>query len=539
MNPCHFRIAISLLAAGPALADGVLEDATLDRQEEFVELIAGELAGIDGLPVDALTLYSWNEGAFSPIPHQVDEVGPNGGYFGTDEDPGNFDPNDEIVFVLEDAGDRVDCDIWAAGGDTVRWEIEVEDPLNPGEKSWAYFFTGSGVPGSSADYVEVLTENPLRLRTPYYEEDFKEDGPATQTGMIVFPDRGNGEDSMDRLKLRTKLLSFSSWDTEDDSEIDPERWNIKDGNIRIINSFWVSLGELLDLTHATVTFYPQMTTVDNDVNQIIWPELRAIVWLEDLNHDAGTTGDFWYHDNRGPDPEADATFSDQVDGGGEQDTDPDDPALFYEWASDTYGRMIFIQSVQPILDLGGNVSAHAYYCDDCPTAPWPDTGDMEKWGEFGTWIKKIPPASFSILAWNFRLDGGEPQTSIGGHYGRRYLNHVTKTVQSQTTCVSIQGDAPYAPAVSLGLEQNSPNPFNPRTRIDFAVDEGAAEVTLKVFDSSGRLVRELVRGSLSAGSHSVTWDGRDAAGQAQPSGIYLYRLEAGERVLTRRMLLIK
>ncbi|MAE72050.1 MAG: hypothetical protein CME06_16480 [Gemmatimonadetes bacterium] len=537
MHRGHPLSALSILVAVPVLAQGVLETATLDRSEEFVELIAGEFAGIDGLPIDALTFYSWRGASFSPIPHQVDEVGPNGGDFGTDEDPGNFDPNDEIVFVLEDAGDRVYTDVWAPNGDPSRWEIEVEDPLNPGEKSWVYVFTGGDVPGSSADYVQVLNNNPLQLSTTYYEEGFREDGPATQTDMIVYPQRGNGQDSMDRLKLRTKLFSFSSWDTEEDSEIDPERWNIKDGTIRIINSFWVSLGELLDLTHATVTFYPQMTTVDNDVNQITWPELRAIVWLEDLNQAAGSSGGFWYHDNRGPDPEADVTFSDQVDGGGEQDT-ADDPALFYEWASADYGRMIFIQSVQPILDQGGNGSAHAYYCDGCTTAPWPDTGDMEKWGEFGTWIKKIPVSTFSILAWNFRLDGANPETSIGGEYGRRYLNHVSKSITTQLS-TSVEGDAPSAPALGVALAQNAPNPFNPRTQIVFTTAEAVSDAKLAVFDHSGRLVRTLVNGAIEAGAHSVTWEGRDEAGLSVPSGIYLYRLEAGNQVLTRRMALVK
>lgn len=515
---------------------GVLETASLDRSEEFVEFEAGELAGIGGEPIDALAFYSWRGGSFLSIPYQVDEVGPNGGYFGEDEDPGNFDSNDEIVFVLADAGDRVDCEVWAAAADTTRYEIEVEDPLNPGEKAWVYIFTGDDVVRSTADYVEIVAENPLAINTTYYAEDFLPDGPATQTGMIIHPDRGNDTDFMDRLKLRTKLFSFGGWETEEASDIDPARHHLKDGQIRILNSFFVSLGDLIDLSHVVVTFYPQMTTVDNAVNQILPTGVQAMVWLEDLAPVAD--GNFYYYDNRGEDPEADATFSDLVDGDGTQATG--EWAVFFEWASATFGRTVFVQDPQPVLDLGGDASVLSYYCDGCPDAPWPDTGDMEKWGEFATWIKKIPFSQFDIQAWNFRLSGENPQISIGGEYTRRYFHRVTHLIETQYQCpVSIGGESPPSPPQGLTLGQNRPNPFNPRTEIRFTVPENAGQTTLGVFDLGGRLIRTLLQSELPTGEHALSWDGRDQQGRSVTSGIYFYRLEVGEELLTRRMVLIK
>jgi hypothetical protein len=90
----------------------------------------------------------------------------------------------------------------------------------------------------------------------------------------------------------------------------------------------------------------------------------------------------------------------------------------------------------------------------------------------------------------------------------------------------------------VSLEQNYPNPFNPSTRIVFELPAPAA-VRLSVFDASGRRVAVLRDESMTAGRHEVLWDGSDAAGRPAASGVYLYRLETGGMVETRRMLLVK
>lgn len=89
------------------------------------------------------------------------------------------------------------------------------------------------------------------------------------------------------------------------------------------------------------------------------------------------------------------------------------------------------------------------------------------------------------------------------------------------------------------LHPNRPNPFNPRTTISYATAEPAS-VTLRVFDTAGRLVDVLVEAeTMPAGTHTATWTGRDARGRAMPSGIYFCRLETGGQVETRRMALIR
>ena len=91
---------------------------------------------------------------------------------------------------------------------------------------------------------------------------------------------------------------------------------------------------------------------------------------------------------------------------------------------------------------------------------------------------------------------------------------------------------------TFALKQNYPNPFNPQTRIVFALPE-ASSVRLTVYDVLGREVATLASGRRAAGTYTVTWDGRTATGTPAPSGVYLYRIEAGAFVQTRRMTLLK
>lgn len=95
-----------------------------------------------------------------------------------------------------------------------------------------------------------------------------------------------------------------------------------------------------------------------------------------------------------------------------------------------------------------------------------------------------------------------------------------------------------AEPTGLALNGNAPNPFNPSTRIGFHLPHDGP-VTLRVYNVSGALVRTLVDGPLSAGTHTVLWDGADQQGTPAASGVYLYELRAGDQVAEGRMTLTK
>ena len=94
------------------------------------------------------------------------------------------------------------------------------------------------------------------------------------------------------------------------------------------------------------------------------------------------------------------------------------------------------------------------------------------------------------------------------------------------------------PARDMVLEQNQPNPFNPRTSIRFYLPV-RGPVELDVFDIRGALVRRLARGTFDAGPHALDWDGTDDAGRPVASGVYVYRLSAERRSQIRKMMLLK
>jgi hypothetical protein len=85
----------------------------------------------------------------------------------------------------------------------------------------------------------------------------------------------------------------------------------------------------------------------------------------------------------------------------------------------------------------------------------------------------------------------------------------------------------------FALYQNYPNPFNANTNIEFRIPKNEF-VTLKIFNLLGEEVATLLSASLLSGYHTVNWDGSDLA-----SGVYFYRLKAGEFVQIRKALLLK
>ena len=123
----------------------------------------------------------------------------------------------------------------------------------------------------------------------------------------------------------------------------------------------------------------------------------------------------------------------------------------------------------------------------------------------------------------------------GGGLGERPLNRTALPVKARfvtdnrAVAIESTGEIPS----QIGLDQNYPNPFNPSTRIQFALPE-ATEVSLDVFDVTGRLVTSLVDGRQAAGSYSVTLDATNWT-----SGVYFYRLTAGEQQVQKRMVLVK
>ncbi len=95
-----------------------------------------------------------------------------------------------------------------------------------------------------------------------------------------------------------------------------------------------------------------------------------------------------------------------------------------------------------------------------------------------------------------------------------------------------------SPALRFELGGPVPNPFNPSTRIPFAIDR-KGRTTLRIIDVQGRVVRILVDGALVPGRYEAVWEGKGADGRAMGSGIYFAELKSGEQAARRKLVLLK
>ena len=132
----------------------------------------------------------------------------------------------------------------------------------------------------------------------------------------------------------------------------------------------------------------------------------------------------------------------------------------------------------------------------------------------------------------------EEDGSYGVHNAKYAIGLLETTIDRILPPVSVEdGTGPVIPMV-YSLEQNAPNPFNPQTTIRYALPK-TSHVELIIYDMLGREVRRLVQDTQPAGYHTATWDGRNSRGQTVASGVYIYRVQAGDFVEVKKMTLVK
>jgi len=101
----------------------------------------------------------------------------------------------------------------------------------------------------------------------------------------------------------------------------------------------------------------------------------------------------------------------------------------------------------------------------------------------------------------------------------------------------------HQPVQQTRLNQNYPNPFNPETWIPFQL-KSASQVMITIYDSTGKVVRELDVGYRVSGPHysrqeAAYWDGRNRWGEPVSSGVYFYHLKTGDSVSIEKMTVLK
>jgi hypothetical protein len=194
-----------------AHADSTTDGKSLTRKYDVVIVKGQFLRNFHGIPIRKLALLGFRGGKLSPIPFQIDERDPEGFLVmtggkmaGRDDDGGKLDANDELVFYVIDTGDRLPE---AKRSDKI--EIELTDPRYPDRRAWAYlaYFKTGKVPRSDVDYVNYDPSMDSIISKNYilgYPEGF-----LLFNGLKFPPSAGgNGEDIIDRLKLRIKIKAI-------------------------------------------------------------------------------------------------------------------------------------------------------------------------------------------------------------------------------------------------------------------------------------------------------------------------------------------
>ena len=151
----------------------------------------------------------------------------------------------------------------------------------------------------------------------------------------------------------------------------------------------------------------------------------------------------------------------------------------------------------------------------------------------------LPPSGAGSAIFTFDVD---PSAAVGD---LGYIDIWLTTMTGDSALVEVEfvagtvtgAETNATPKIAV-LYQNYPNPFNPSTLIEFSLP-ARERVSLKVFDVSGSLVRTLVDGPLSDGSHRYTWDGRNQRGSSVASGVYFYVLRSESIRKSRKAVLLR
>ncbi len=181
-------------------------------------------------------------------------------------------------------------------------------------------------------------------------------------------------------------------------------------------------------------------------------------------------------------------------------------------------------------DVGGDIEYRMFYSlsDEAPSDPRDATeyefgsteGDGNGVNAFGFTVGDLTPGA-EYTFWLYQYNTAEDLFSNAASG--------SANAGEQETSIGDDGERP----TDLSLDQNYPNPFNPTTQITFTMPE-SGNARLDVYNMMGQRISTVVDQTLSAGSHTVTFDANNLA-----SGVYLYRLQAGNTVLTRSMTLVK
>lgn len=404
------------------------------RTQEPVILSGGQLSQFDGLALDELFLYRYEDGTWTPIPFQIDEVNAFDRY--TVED-GRLDANDELVFMAMDMGQEASPSEWIADADSrihARYQVQVVNPLNPTEQGWVYVYRSETLGPSREDYVNwEPTGNRIVTRT--YVAGLDPELPSSLDSLEL---NGSGVDALDRLKIRVHAacrvgpVPIPVLLTEEDLDEEIVALDL-DGPVRVgggtmASSTW-AYGSLFQI-RATINIDdlsppPPCTDLDIDALRV------SLDWRNP--QDTGMAPATYYDDSTPAGAPID----------GQPDSVPASPAGDWKQISGSQGSIVEVVDVT----LDGGVLQN-YYRDDI-SREREDTGDGQSFGDAGIQID-APTGDVSLALSIFVLGPSVPNV------GATYHDYAHNRLATTTTVEEYQASCEPVTETSLGWEPITP-----------------------------------------------------------------------------------
>ncbi len=566
------------------LSQSVLTAGTLqeDRKYEPAVFTAQEVKGFQDVPVNEIFAYAYNSaaGTWSMIPFQIDEQtkgpdplsgsGKEKWYYFTEvwadidslkniKHNGIFDDHDELVFMIKDMGDKAPDKSWIeneAAQKNDRLEIVLSDPNDTEKKAYLYLYRSSTLKKEDVPTPYNLGYNAgtSTISSAFYTFAFS--SPGLVEGITIKTPGGSGENILDRLKARINgiINLFIPFPVTLNEEVLLSKglYVTKDPVVRLIRqtSFNFEIAGIVEVDNffkVDTKFYPYSGTIaggdtltpealEKHMGEGIQLKLTDLRFSWDLNQKASGMKFFTkYNDNIPVDGNPD-----QID---KKIDIPDDPLkniIVWSMATGNQGTLFtygaFANTKWDSIFLyyfdnknGGQADKYIFDVDD--------TGDKVSYSDFGVLFKAS--VSDTIV---FELDYNLymlPEKDKSKSFAENLVYNTENPVKIGSNVIAdVREENITAAPQTFELAQNYPNPFNNSTQFRFVLPQ-AENITFKIFDTNGRLVKNITQGFYPPGTHKFHWNGSDEQGKEVPSGIYFYQLQAGDQTLHKKLILVK
>ena len=415
--------------AGLSTADGAAAQVnTLDRDLEPIIINGADLPGLAGAPVDDLFAFAYTDGAWAQIPIQVDEMAFDvitKTFYVTMERSSALDPNDEIVFMAMDTGDKAPAsEAPMMNGQPVNslwYEVEITDPTAPSKKGWAYLVRSPTLEHISTDYVNFNT-----LLSRIVGQNYRTGFGTSHRGIEYLALGGGLTDILDRSKIQIFCNIDILCPTTEETGVTapPLDGLIKDGAVRVI----VRGGRIKG--YGSMIRWTRPITVP----EIIAGDMRIAM---DFNSNA--VGATLYN----------AAVSDGVTVDGVADTVAEQPYSAWWQLSTNNGTVVQVADTS---SLGGTQTNH--YIDDSATDE-SDTGDQQHYGEIGVHIVN-PNLMFTYSIAQYFLSGS--QANLGAQYATYNAQPLLVDIQFKRLTLAEKSFLPLVEKGAIPTPTPSPTP---------------------------------------------------------------------------------